>query len=84
MISLERRNLAMTCGNQGRFANAKNLISECRRFMLSADEAAAIINAMSERVRSDWRKFAKISGVSDRDCEQVKSAFVYPGFFTED
>ena len=42
-ISLEERDLAMICGDQGRIANAKNLMSQSGRFLLSNEEANAIV-----------------------------------------
>jgi hypothetical protein len=32
-VAEERRDLAMACGTQGRFANAVNLLSECTRYL---------------------------------------------------
>ena len=37
--SLERRDLALSCGDRGRFANAANLLSQCERFPLSKETA---------------------------------------------
>jgi serine/threonine-protein kinase HipA len=83
MISLERRDLAMICGRLGRFANRNNLLSECRRFMLKPDEATAIIDEMTDHVKNYWYKTARMAGVSEKDCDKIKSAFVYSGFFAE-
>lgn len=79
-ISLDRRDLAMSCGDADRFANAENLLSQSARFLLVRDQAAAIIQRMSEQVRSTWHATARRAGVSERDCAQIASAFVYPGF----
>ncbi|MDR2781527.1 MAG: type II toxin-antitoxin system HipA family toxin [Holosporaceae bacterium] len=81
MVALEHRDLAMICGNQGRFANKSNLLSECRRFVLEPDEAAAIIDEMMLYVKNCWYKIARKFGVSGKDCDAIKSAFAYPGFF---
>ena len=50
-VSLERRDLAMTCGDIGRYANAQNMLSQCARFHLKTDEAAAIIDTMEGQVK---------------------------------
>jgi serine/threonine-protein kinase HipA len=81
-VSLERRDLAMICGNQGRFANEKNLLSECRRFLLEPEEAAAIIKNMATCISSNWYRTARAAGLSEKDCKTITPAFVYPGFFS--
>jgi serine/threonine-protein kinase HipA len=80
LISQEHRDLAMICGNQGRFANARNLLSESARFLLRDDEAKHIVDAMRDRVKGTWYETAKAVGVSEKDCERIAGAFVYPGF----
>jgi serine/threonine-protein kinase HipA len=47
VIAQDRRDLAVTVGDQGRFANAKNLVSQHTRFLLDADEAKAIVAEMT-------------------------------------
>lgn len=79
-VSMERRDLAMECGDAGRFANAGNLLSQSARFLQDRDEAAALIDAMEEQVRGSWYARAREAGVSERDCEKISAAFVYPGF----
>ena len=79
-ISLERRDLAMSCGDRGRYAHAGNLLSQCARFHLGHDEAAAIITAMEEQVGESWYETARCAGVPEKDCEAISGAFVYPGF----
>jgi serine/threonine-protein kinase HipA len=79
-VSLERRDLAMECGDAGRFANAENLLSQSARFLLDLDEARALIDAMQAQVRRSWYAIARAAGVSERDCEKIASAFAYPGF----
>ena len=81
-IGEERRDLAMACGAQGRFANAANLLSECRRFLLAPDEAKALVDEMTEVVAREWYATARICGVSEADCEVIRRAYVYPGFST--
>ena len=79
-VSLDRRDLAMECGDAGRFANAKNLLSQSARFLLEHGEAIALIDAMEKQVRDIWYAMARAAGVSERDCEHIARAFVYPGF----
>jgi serine/threonine-protein kinase HipA len=79
-VSLEHRDLAMICGDQGRLANATNLLSQAARFLLPDNEAKSIVDAMKERVKGTWYETARAAGVSEKDCERIEGAFVYPGF----
>jgi Uncharacterized protein related to capsule biosynthesis enzymes len=83
MFSVSRRDLAMDIGREGRYANRRNLISVARRFRLSEDDAAGIIDAMAEQVRNTWYGTARAAGVSELDCERIAPAFVYEGFSFE-
>jgi serine/threonine-protein kinase HipA len=80
VIAQDRRDLAMSCGDIGRFANAKNILSQHPRFLLDADEAKAIVSEMTERVRATWYDVVRANGVSDKDAEAIRGAFVYDGF----
>ena len=46
VIAKERRDMAMACGDMGRFANAKNILSQHARFLLKEEEAVKIVNDM--------------------------------------
>jgi serine/threonine-protein kinase HipA len=81
LISLERRDLAMTCGDLGRYANAANLRSQSARFLVSADAAETVIKGMAECVDRNWYDVARREGVSESDCGLIRGAFVYPGFW---
>ncbi len=83
LISLEGRDLALICGDQGRLANKTNLLSQSARFLLPHDEASAIATAMEDQVRNSWYEVARAAGVSEKDCERIKGAFAYPGFDLE-
>ena len=83
LISLEERDLAMTCGDQGRVANAANLLSQSARFLLPAGEAKATLDTMRDRVKKTWYDTARGAGVSEKDCERIAGAFAYPGFDLE-
>lgn len=80
LISEERRDLALDCGDMGRYANARNLLSQSARFLLKPEEAKAIIDEMEEIVRNRWYEIARREGVTDKDCEKIARAFAYPGF----
>jgi len=82
-VSIERRDLAMICGDQGRLANATNLLSQAARFLLPEEDARSIVEAMKDRVKRTWYETARSAGVSEKDCERIAGAFVYPGFDLE-
>lgn len=84
IVSRDTRLLAMICGNQGRIARRKNLISGYARFLLSQEEAETIIDNMIERIRKNWYHCLRRAGVSEKDCDIVSTAFVYEGFFYDD
>ena len=79
VISRDRRDLAMECGDMGRFANAKNILSQHARFLLQRDEAEKIVSDMRTEV-SRWYDAVRACGVSEADAETIRGAFVYPGF----
>jgi serine/threonine-protein kinase HipA len=81
MIAMERRDLAMACGERGRYANQKNLLSQHARFLLNEEEATTILYMIVENVRNSWRQVMKESGVSGIDCKTIEAAFLYKGFF---
>jgi serine/threonine-protein kinase HipA len=82
-VSQERRDLALICGDEGRLASARNLLSQSARFLLANDEAKQIVTAMRERVKATWYDVARKAGVSEKDSERIAGAFVYPGFDLE-
>ena len=79
-VSIERRDLALQCGDLGRYAHAGNLLSQCARFTLVRDEAHAIITEMENKIKNTWYETARRMGVAERDCNKIAGAFVYPGF----
>jgi serine/threonine-protein kinase HipA len=79
-ISLERRDLALECGDLGRYAHAENVLSQSVRFLLDPGEARAIIDDMEQMVRERWYKIARREGVREKDCEMIRPAFAYEGF----
>ena len=74
------RRLAMECGRFGRVARRDNLLSQAARFGLREGEANALINEMKEIVDQYWRYEVLRHGGTERDCEVIEPAFLYPGF----
>lgn len=79
VVSLDRRDLALVCGDQGRIANAKNILSQHARFLLQKEEAENIIANTRARV-GQWYDAVRACGVSENDAETIQGAFGYPGF----
>lgn len=79
-VSQERRDLALTIGDYGRYANAANLVSQAPRFLLEREQAARTVDEMEACIRARWYAIARREGVSERDCEEISRAFVYEGF----
>lgn len=79
-ISLERRDLALECGDMGRYAHVENLLSQSARFLLQPEEARAIIDEMECTVKKRWYEICRREGVSEKDCEAIRPAFAYDGF----
>lgn len=80
VVAEDRRELAMECGDQGRYANAKNLTSQHARFLLEEQEAERIVEDLTAQVRK-WYDVARACGVSEQDAEMIRASFLYPGFF---
>lgn len=80
VISQDRRDLALTVGDQGQFANIKTLLSQHARFLFKEQEAKAIVADMTEKVRSTWYDVVRAQGVTEQDAETIRAAFVYEGF----
>lgn len=80
LVSTERRDLALTAGDLGRYANAANFVSQAARFLLEREAAARIVDEMEAQVRAEWHRIARREGVSERDCETIARAFLYEGF----
>ncbi|VWX57570.1 Type II toxin-antitoxin system HipA family toxin [Burkholderiales bacterium 8X] len=79
-VSVSRRDLAMECGDAGRFANAENLLSQSVRFLLERDQAAAIVDAMEAQVKAEWFGVARAAGITPADCDRIAGAIAYEGF----
>lgn len=81
-VGVERRDLALVCGDAGRWANAGNLRSQHARFLLGRADAEAILDEVEDRVIRRWHDVARASGVSQADCSRIAPAFAYAGFRT--
>ena len=79
-VSLERRDLAMECGDYGRAAQAGNLLSQCARFLLGREDARRIVDDMEQTVKTRWYEVARRAGVCEQDCGRIAPCFAYPGF----
>lgn len=48
---------------------------------LEPQEAQRIVKEMADSVAANWYEIARGEGVSPADCELIKGAFVYEGFW---
>ena len=81
VLALERRDLAMSCGRFGRYANRANLLSDYGRFLLDEAEAIAVFEHTARMVREQWHAHMRRAGVTERQCEAIRGAFLYDGLF---
>lgn len=82
-IGIQRRDLALICGDAGRYANFRNLLSQHQRYLLEREEAETAIHNMEQIVRNRWYRVARAEGVTEKDCERISGAFVYPGLWLD-
>jgi serine/threonine-protein kinase HipA len=80
VIAQERRDLAMTCGDKGRFACTSNILSQHSRFLLGPVDAKTIVENMRQQVSTTWYEVVRAEGVTEKDAEAIRGAFVYEGF----
>lgn len=76
----EERDLALVCGRFGTRATRQNLLSAAPRFGLAHDEAAGLIDRVSDIVRRYWRSEVFAQGGTEADRSAIESAFVHAGF----
>lgn len=79
VVSLDRRDLALTVGSYGRTASIYNLLSQAPRFGLSVEDARREIDRIVAVVRQ-WRESFHACGVSAEDIETIAPA-ILPGCF---
>ena len=82
VVSLERRDLALTVGNYGRTASMYNLLSQAARFGLSLEGAREQIDQLVSVIHR-WRDVFFACGVSAQDIETIAPAFLPDCFFFE-
>ena len=82
LVSLERRDLAMTIGTYGRTASVYNLLSQSERFGLTSGAAKQEIDAIVATARA-WRDHFQAAGVSEKDLEYIAPALLPECFFFE-
>ena len=82
LVSLERRDLAMTVGTYGRTASIYNLLSQGERFGLTAEAARKEIESIVAIIRT-WRDHFRACGVSEKDADYMAQAFLPECFFFE-
>jgi len=82
VVSLERRDLALTVGNYGRTASVYNLLSQAGRFGLSLEGARKEVEHIVAVVRQ-WRERFAACGVSAQDLEHIAPAILPECFFFE-
>ncbi|WPG40854.1 HipA domain-containing protein [Variovorax sp. EBFNA2] len=82
VVSLERRDLALTVGDYGRTASVYNLLSQAGRFGLSGGDAREEIDRLVDVVRH-WRESFFACGVSAKDVDYIAPAILPSCFFFE-
>jgi serine/threonine-protein kinase HipA len=83
VVSLERRDLALSVGSHGRTASIYNLLSQAGRFGLSTPAARAEIDSLVDVIRH-WRESYAVCGVSARDIDYIAPAILPDCFFLEE
>ena len=82
VVSLERRDLALTVGSHGRAASLYNLISQCGRFGLDEEGAREQLRQVTSVIRS-WREGFAACGVTSNDIDYIAPAMLPPSFLSE-
>ncbi len=80
LTSVEKRDLAMTCGIYNRYANRANVLSQHGQFKLSLEHAAAIVDQLQQVVAARWHAVLRQQGTTPADCDKLAGAFNYAGF----
>ncbi|MFT3804451.1 MAG: HipA domain-containing protein [Burkholderiaceae bacterium] len=80
LTSVEKRDLAMTCGVYNRYANRANLLSQHGQFKLPREHAAAIVDQLQQVVAARWHAVLRQQGTTSADCDKLAGAFNYAGF----
>src|SRR5260370_8685765 len=70
-------------GDQGRFANAKNLLSQHARFLLEDEQAKAIVSEMTEQVRASCYDIFRGHGFTEKYAVKINGDFVYESYLLD-
>jgi serine/threonine-protein kinase HipA len=70
------RDLAIGVGTEGRRATLKNALSEAESFGLTKDNAVTLTKRMRDKVKAEWEKTFRKSGISTTDIERLRSCFI--------
>jgi serine/threonine-protein kinase HipA len=76
--------LALECGLAGRRARRDNLLSATGRFLLTDEDATAMVETIVSTVQARWAAEVRAAGGTEADCDAIASAMVPPGFFFTD
>ena len=60
-----------------------NLHSQHPRILIVGAGAEATVRDLKQTVRSRWYAIARARGATEKDCDRISRAFVYPGFRLE-
>lgn len=80
LTSVEKRDLAMTCGVYNRYANRANLLSQHGQFKLPREHAETIVDQLQQVVAARWHTVLRQQGTTPADCDKLAGAFNYAGF----
>ncbi len=82
VLSIERRDLALTVGRYGRTASVYNILSQAARFGLSVEVARHEVDKIVAVVRQ-WRTVFSACGVSTQDLDYIAPAMLPECFLIE-
>ena len=80
LTSVEKRDLAMTCGTFNRYANRTNVLSQHGQFKHSLEHATSIVYQLQQVVAARWHATLRQQGTTPADCDKLAGAFNYAGF----
>lgn len=80
VVSMERRDLALTIGSFGRTASIYNIVSQCTRFGMPREAVTKEIESIVGVIRG-WREHFHECAVSSQDIDYIAPAILPPSFF---
>jgi serine/threonine-protein kinase HipA len=63
-----------------RYANATNVLSQHARFPFETGETVKIVSDVKEQIGATCYETVRAGGVSKKDTETIRGAFVFSGF----